>query len=574
MTFQLPPIIERELRLASRRPGNYWGRAGSAAIALVFGFGIIVGNNAVGRSPIVGQGAFAAVGVVGGILLFISVLQLSAEAFVKEKREDTLGLLFLTPLKPLELVLGKLLSTSLPAFYRFVAVVPIMGLPLMMGGVSLADFLLLVLGLLGLVLLSAAMGLFCSALSWDEKVAGTLATVIVVVLVGIGPLILYSAGRLFQVPWSQWLLALTPIYPAWNGIAHQSVPGMAVLLSVGWTSVLIWFVLSQTCRVLPRCWRSRPNTLANDARSVSRPISSVASVAAETTLTGLRRFKFSRKFSREQRADLLDRNPILWLALSSQSSLTSVWIIGGICLVLPVIALLASDNLQGIIEPGLALGVAFAINAVLKLTVATLASTALVREHPRESLELLLSTPVTARELVDGHAMAIRQTVQPYVVRLLWVEVAWLGVTIAMKAMSNGPGVVEYTLAALAVVGFLVPDLYAVGWSSLWQGVTARNAREAEQEGMRVLVMPWLGLFLAFTLVFPLFGNIRDELFAVLTWMLCSFFSNRWITNRARRHLANDLEAMARRRASGEVRNFKFWTQVGRWLARWWASGK
>jgi len=44
-----------------------------------------------------------------------------ADCLCEEKREGTLGLLFLTNLKGHDVVLGKLFATSLPVFYSFVA---------------------------------------------------------------------------------------------------------------------------------------------------------------------------------------------------------------------------------------------------------------------------------------------------------------------------------------------------------------------------------------------------------------------------------------------------------------------
>jgi hypothetical protein len=125
-----------------------------------------------------------------------------------------------------------------------------------------------------------------------------------------------------------------------------------------------------------------------------------------------------------------------------------------------------------------------------------------------------------------------------------------------------------YLLPAVAVVGFLVPDLYAAGWSSLWQGAKARNAREAEQEGMRVLVVPWIGVFVFSTAVLPFFGNFRGETSVVVMWIVFSYLSNRWHTKRARMHLANDLELWARRRAAGEMEHYTSWARLGRWFGK------
>ena len=75
--------------------------------------------------------------------------------------------MFLTDLRGYEVVLGKLLATSLRGFYALLAVVPILAVTLLMGGVSGAQFWKTSLALVNALILSLAAGLFVSALSRD-----------------------------------------------------------------------------------------------------------------------------------------------------------------------------------------------------------------------------------------------------------------------------------------------------------------------------------------------------------------------------------------------------------------------
>ena len=61
---------------------------------------------------------------------------LTADSLSGEKREGTLGLLFLTDLKGYDVVFGKLIATSLNGFYALLAIFPVLALPLVMGGVT------------------------------------------------------------------------------------------------------------------------------------------------------------------------------------------------------------------------------------------------------------------------------------------------------------------------------------------------------------------------------------------------------------------------------------------------------
>src|SRR6185369_11363920 len=70
---------------------------------------------------------------------FVAGMRDTADCLSWEKREGTLGLLFLTDLKGYDVVLGKLAAHSLNAFYSVVAVLPMLAIPLLMGGITLGE---------------------------------------------------------------------------------------------------------------------------------------------------------------------------------------------------------------------------------------------------------------------------------------------------------------------------------------------------------------------------------------------------------------------------------------------------
>src|SRR5207237_5759271 len=159
MTFL--PIVDRELRVAARRPATYWTRlvfaiagAGIVSLALLFAAAAQTGASGIG----------------GWLFYFLSLLALGFSAFAgvfltadclsEEKREGTLGLLFLTDLKGYDVVLGKLMATSLNAFYGLVAIFPVLALPLVMGGVTFSEFCRVMLALVNTLLFSLGMVVF------------------------------------------------------------------------------------------------------------------------------------------------------------------------------------------------------------------------------------------------------------------------------------------------------------------------------------------------------------------------------------------------------------------------------
>ena len=282
-----------------------------------------------------------------------------------------------------------------------------------------------------------------------------------------------------------------------------------------------------------------------------------------------------REFATMERAHWLDRSPLLWLAMRCRPRSSNAWIIGAIGLAGYVPALLAAfieGEWNFFFSPGLALFACFTVNAAFKTHVATQASFAFSRDRADDPLSLLLATPVTPRQLVEGHLLAIRETMRPWVGRALWIEGGWLAITILIHASGNQGFTLLYALAALALLALLIPDLQAVGWTALWHGVIARNARAAEQEAFsRVLLLPWLTTIFVWIISFTL-NNPRAGAFAVvLTWVMGSLIANSWYGRKSRRQLESKLALWALRRSTGELEHYDGWRRLGRRLGRWWA---
>src|SRR5881409_992997 len=168
MTFL--PVVDRELRVAARRRGTYWTRllfavvcAGIVGLVLMFAWAMRGGTSGVGA----GLFYFLTL-IVLGFSAFAGVF-LTADCLSQEKREGTLGLLFLTDLKGHDVVLGKLAATSLRGFYGLLAVFPVLAIPLLLGGVSNGELWRMVLVLADTFLLSLAIGIFGSAVSRELR---------------------------------------------------------------------------------------------------------------------------------------------------------------------------------------------------------------------------------------------------------------------------------------------------------------------------------------------------------------------------------------------------------------------
>src|SRR6266516_3254696 len=178
MTFL--PIVDRELRVAARKRNTFWLRVVAALVALIIG----------GVSPFGGRGQMG--GPMFAVLTWLSLgtalsagLFFTSDCLSEEKREGTLGFLFLTDLRGYDIVLGKLLATSLRGFYALLAFLPILAVTQMMGGVTGAQYWKSTLALVNALFCSLAAGMFISAISRDSQKALT-GTLLVMLLLALG----------------------------------------------------------------------------------------------------------------------------------------------------------------------------------------------------------------------------------------------------------------------------------------------------------------------------------------------------------------------------------------------------
>src|SRR5262249_20578622 len=133
------PLVERELRMAGRRAATRWIQAACVGLALVWLQPALL-VEAFGGGAQRGAIVFFWLSWLLFVLCLLAGALLAADCLSSERREGTLGFLFLSNLKSYDVVLGKFCAVSLNAFYGLLAVFPILGLSLLQGGVTFAEF--------------------------------------------------------------------------------------------------------------------------------------------------------------------------------------------------------------------------------------------------------------------------------------------------------------------------------------------------------------------------------------------------------------------------------------------------
>ncbi|MBI3191107.1 MAG: ABC transporter permease subunit, partial [Pedosphaera parvula] len=155
------PVIVRELRAEARHGLNYRLRV-FAMVPVLFVSGVIILESGADARTL-GMMLFTGAHITLLTLICLVGPTLTADCISREKREGTLGLLFLTPLKPSEIVVGKSFVHLLRAFTLWLAALPVLTIPFILGGLTWAGVLKAISFQFAFGLLTLGAGLLASA---------------------------------------------------------------------------------------------------------------------------------------------------------------------------------------------------------------------------------------------------------------------------------------------------------------------------------------------------------------------------------------------------------------------------
>src|SRR5205814_8656656 len=110
-----------------------WGRFAAAAIGVFVLWEVSHATNG-------GRELFDVIAILATGLCLLDGIRRAAASVADERSEGTLGLLILTPLSGSELLYGKFFSVAIGALPLAVAVMPIFGICVLLGGVSGGEF--------------------------------------------------------------------------------------------------------------------------------------------------------------------------------------------------------------------------------------------------------------------------------------------------------------------------------------------------------------------------------------------------------------------------------------------------
>jgi ABC-type transport system involved in multi-copper enzyme maturation permease subunit len=363
------PLIVRELRAEARRPNTYWLRALAAGLLtamFVWSAWNFQGGNALG--PML----FNSLTQGLQLAMLVIVAALAADSISREKREGTLGLLFLTPLTSRDIVVGKILTHVLRAVAIFVAVLPVVALPFLLGGIPIDSVVLFVGVLPGLVMIAVAGGIIASVFTteWIESIVW--AELICAVLVAAQWIAQYMIAQLMA----------TGVW-AW---AKTGVPAMTLftallpLASLIYGVALLKAAITYAAKRLEKSWQTE--AVATESWWVK---------VFSTSDFWRSAFHWDTRKAR-------DRNPIAWLQEYNWSSRLTKW---GWC------ALIFLAQCRFFLVPRQFMEYQTQLYRLVAVGIAFSAAASFRRERQTGALELLLVTPVSAGKLILGRLQGV-----------------------------------------------------------------------------------------------------------------------------------------------------------------------
>lgn len=544
------PIVERELRVGARNPLLFRSRFMVPLIgAVMFIFTVYslhkgAPPNKVGPTLLhISFGMIFAACIFGGV-------QTTADTISREKREGTLGFLFLTDLKGYDIVIGKLVSSSISGVYSLFGILPVICIIFLLGGVELGTVIRLAVCCGNALFLSLSAGLFASVLCVDERRSRGLAGAIVAgMLVGgaaVGAAWLWATGGLDRAGATDWapFLVTSPFFGYLSAAAPSMVGGgSGFYASFAITQATAWSLLGLACWLAPRTWQEK------------------SSQKREAKWQELWR-KFTRGNPEQaaiRRAGMLDENAIYWLTNRDVWKGRLVWLLWG-TVVLGFAVVIIKFGWDAV-DPSMAVALIFVLNAAMKLSMAGESSRWLSQDRQNGGLELILTTTLTIEDIIRGQRKSLRNL-------YLWpfmaagaLQLAFLLVSLERaNVRDEGYGVSLYFMVISLAV--MAADFEALAWVGMWKGLSANPAEKARQQTVNaLLIMPWVLFYFGgiacscFMGIMVVFVFLPGVMFGVAGW---------W-TNRAKLRFRAEFRARAMERYSPPPK-LPFWKRIGQML--------
>ena len=474
------PVIGRELSRELRRPGLYTERFFVAVVGSALGmFSVITGDPEFHQILFVSAGAFAS----------WKTLSLTMSAFAEERRNGTLELLFLAGLSAWEVFLMKLIGGMARVAMHLIGILPFQAFPFLAGGLSGELFVSTIAVLaLGVFFVFAA-GALGSALCREDEHALTVA-LLIIGSIGAFPLVAAYGGAFFSAP---------------SAFSVASVSADWLWICPGYLAVLVLDQLRSFSAA--EVWDSGLATLGWGAALLLVAFRMVRGSGQEdrTIVERLRsrlaaRWRGSSSAGRRLRSQWLDCDPSAWLVLRDRGTTKLIWSFLGF------LGILSGCFCWFLGTVWLTPGAVYLLAVVCLVGLSWLSLYTVGRRigEDRRSgvLELLLTTGLSSKEIVEGQRRGVRRMFRPVIMGVFRALFLLSLGSLLLRGEVSGWAWLSFLLAWVALSCFTRGYSYAdihVMWISL---NSARPAFSVSKAFGGLLAQLW---------VFPLLFMYGDD---------------------------------------------------------------
>ena len=524
-------IWERELRRRARQSATYWIRVGLVGGALIFA--VLPYGAGASRS---GLDALIFSHGIATLLFGLGGALSVADVVGSERREGTLGILLLTPLRPEGVLTGKVTSAITALGLCLLALIPVLVVPTLLGGVMWSEVLRVWVSIFCATALGVAVGVCCSTMAREAKTA-LISSALLWFLLNVGSLFAFfgiqalSSG-LFTKPQT--------VHPLIFGIGG---PFALIPLSLDettrsigidkfWGAVLfigleIFGLSIVALMAFRRVWRSERLQSASPADLDRAPSATIIVWRRLVQLAGILHQRRRPRLSTTR-----SPNPYFRLSFAYGTIPPIIWgalLLGSGATILLIFADDLQHNLFGKRVVNSDLSFLFALLGVLglqffaKLLVCIEGGRQLGGDHRSRMLELLLTTPISEREVATGPFRAADRLAAPlrWGISLLFaIFLAYLtfrGKTLGFYP-EDLPPFIAYFVGAILIFPLEYRACHRLGsWWALKHGSGFRSAM-----GTLLLleVVPWIAMaFLMMTLA-STNANVTGVTTGILVWQI------------------------------------------------------
>ncbi len=472
------PVVQRELAQASRKPRTFVIRIASAFLGTAI-TGVALLSTAFGG----GHDLFILLTRMAFIGCVLAGMFLTSDCLRSEKRDGTLGLLFLTDLHGYDIVLGKCVAAGWNALMALLALFPVFAVGWMLGGVTAGEFWRTMLTLALALIFSLSLGIAISAYGRGQA-EGLAATAFWTLLLTLGPLAAraFSGSPVWLAPILRFLtLGLLGCCRTAADIIYSAAPNLFwtnALAVFGWSVAL----LGLACWLVPRRWQD-----SEESRGAPAGLASLLKQA------GFGGGNIPGKETLVRR--LLDKNPILALQARSPVIQKLAWVaaiiscVGGLLLPLrsPTASPFGRSSPFDIISVFYFTG--FGLLAITMLF--AWQACGFFREARRSGLlDLVATTPLRDIDILHGQWGALLRQFYPPVLFAILSNLLghWVAAGRAQSSFGGTLAFVAWLFAAVEITSTCM----ALAWVGAWYGLNDDRRQLAFLKTVAAVLLPKL----------------------------------------------------------------------------------